>query len=52
MNKLSDVMHVDLDVFSSPSLHWVFAKLQCALIVTPDDSRTMELDTKLSEEVV
>jgi hypothetical protein len=52
MNQLSDVMHMDLDVFCSLSLHWVSAKFQSALIVTPNDSQMMELDTKLSEEVL
>jgi hypothetical protein len=52
MNQLSDVMHVDLDVFCSLSCTWVSTKFQCALIVAPDDSRTMELDTELSEEVL
>jgi len=52
MNQLSDVMHVDLDVFCSLSLHWVFEKFQCALIVTPDGIQSVELDTKLGEEVL
>jgi hypothetical protein len=52
MNQLSNVMHMDLDVFCPLSLHWVSAKLQSALVVAPNDNWTMELDTKLSEEVL
>jgi len=50
MNRIYDVMHMDLDVFCSLSLHWVFAKIQSDMIVTPNDSHMMELDTKLNEE--
>jgi hypothetical protein len=50
MNQFSDVMHVDIDVFCSLSPHWVSAKLQCDIIVAPDDNWMMQLDTKLSEE--
>jgi hypothetical protein len=37
-------------VFGPVSLHWVSAKLESTLIVTPNDSRTMELDVNLGEE--
>jgi hypothetical protein len=50
MNQLSNVMHVDLNVSFSLLLHHVFANLQYDFFVTLDDSRTMELDTRLSEE--
>jgi hypothetical protein len=50
MNQISDVMHVDLDVFGPLVLQWITTKFQCALIVTPDDSQIVELDTKISEE--
>jgi hypothetical protein len=49
---LSDVMHMDLNVIGPLSLHWVSAKLESTLIVTPNDSRTMKLDVKLNEEVL
>jgi hypothetical protein len=52
MNQLFDVMHMDLDVFFPLSLYRISAKFERALVVTPDDSRAMELDTKLSEEVL
>jgi hypothetical protein len=52
MYHLSDVMHMDLDVFGPLSLHWVSAKLESTLIVTPNDSRMVELDVELSEEVL
>jgi hypothetical protein len=52
MYQLSDVMHMDLDVFGPLSLHWVSTKLESTLIVTPNDSRMMELDANLSEEVL
>jgi hypothetical protein len=51
MYQLSDVVHMDLDVFGPLSLHWVSAKLESTLIVTPNDSWMMKLDAKLSEEV-
>jgi hypothetical protein len=50
MNQLSNVMHMDLDVFFSLLVYRIFAKFEHALVVTPDDSRTMELDTELIEE--
>jgi hypothetical protein len=50
--KLFDVMDMDLDVFGPLSLHWVSAKLEITLIVTPNDSRTMNLDAKLDKEVL
>jgi hypothetical protein len=52
MYQLYDVMHMDLDVFCLLSLHWVSAKIESTLIVTPNDSQTEELDAELSEEVL
>jgi hypothetical protein len=37
MHQLSDVMHMDLDVFGSLLQHRAFAKLESTLIVTPND---------------
>jgi hypothetical protein len=45
-------MHVDLNVFGSLSLYWISEKSQCTLIVTPYDSQTVKLDTKLGKEVL
>jgi hypothetical protein len=45
-------MHVDLNVFGSMSFYWISVKSQCTLIVTPYDSRTVKLDTKLGKEVL
>jgi hypothetical protein len=42
---------MDLNVFGSLSLHWVSVKLQSTLIVTPNDSWMMKLDTNIGEEV-
>jgi len=50
MNQLSDVMDMDLDVFSSLLLHWISTNFDHSLVVTPDDNHTMELNTELSEE--
>jgi hypothetical protein len=33
-------------------LYWISAKSQCTLIVTPYDSQTVKLDTKLGKEVL
>lgn len=52
MYQLSDVVHMDLDVFGPLSLHWVSTNLESTMIVTPNDSRTMKLDVKLGEEVL
>jgi hypothetical protein len=52
MYHLFDVMHMDLDAFGLLSLHWVSAKLESNLIVTPNDIQTVKLDFKLSEEVL
>jgi hypothetical protein len=35
MYQISNEMHVDLNVFGSLSLYWIFAKFQCTLIITP-----------------
>ena len=45
-------MHVDLNVFGLLSLYWISAKYQCTLMVTPYDSQTLKLDTKISKEVL
>jgi hypothetical protein len=45
-------MHVDLNLFGSLSMYWISAKSQCTLIVTPYDSRTVKMDTKLCKEVL
>jgi hypothetical protein len=45
-------MHVDLNLFGSLSLYWISAKSQCTMIVTPYDSQTVKLDTKLGKEVL
>jgi hypothetical protein len=52
MYQLCDVIHMDLYVFGSFSLHWVSAKLETTLIVTPNDSQTMKLDSNIGEEVL
>jgi hypothetical protein len=44
-------MHVELNVFGSLLLYWIYEKYQCTMIVTPYDSRTMKLDTNLGKEV-
>ena len=38
MHKLSDVVHIDLNVFGSLSLNWIIADLNGALIVTIHNS--------------
>ena len=38
MHKLSDVVHMDLDVFSSLSLNWIIADSKGAMIITVDNS--------------
>jgi hypothetical protein len=45
-------MHVDLNLFGLLSLYWIFAKSQCTLILTPYDSWTVKLDTKIGKEVL
>jgi hypothetical protein len=45
-------MHMDLDVFGPLLLHWVSPKLESTLIVTPNDTRMVELDAELGEEVL
>jgi hypothetical protein len=52
MYQLSDVVHMDLDVFGPLLLHWISTKLESTLIVTPNDSWMMKLDAKLGEEVL
>jgi hypothetical protein len=49
---MSDEIHVDLNVFGSLSLYWISTKFQCTLIITPYDSWTVKLDTKLGKEVL
>ena len=38
MHKLSDVVHMDLNVFGSLSLKWIIANLNGTLIITIDSS--------------
>ena len=38
MHKLSDVVHMDLNVFGLMSLHWIIADLNGALIIIVDNS--------------
>ena len=38
MHKLSDVVHMDLNVFGSLSLNWIIADLNGTLIITIDSS--------------
>jgi hypothetical protein len=45
-------VHMDLDMLCSLSLHWVSAKLESTLVVTPNHSRSMELDFELCKEVM
>jgi hypothetical protein len=52
MYHLYDVMHMDLNVFGPLSLHQASAKLESILIVTPNDSQMVELDSELNEEVL
>ena len=37
-HKLSDVVHMDLNVFGSLSLNWIIADLNGALIIIVDNS--------------
>ena len=37
MHKLYDVVHMDLDVFSSLSLNWIIADLNGSLIIKIDN---------------
>ena len=38
MHKLSDLVHMDLNMFDSPSLNWIIADSNGALIITIDGS--------------
>ena len=38
MHKLSDVVHMDLNVFGSLYMNWIIADLNGALIITIDNS--------------
>jgi hypothetical protein len=51
-HQLCDVIHMDVDVFGSLSLHWVSTKLESNLIVTPNDSQTIKLDSNIGEYVL
>jgi hypothetical protein len=46
MNKLSDEVHVLLNVFSTLMLNWVFGELDGTLIVTPKAGRMLVLESK------
>ena len=37
MHKLSDVVHMDLNVLGSLSLNWIIAELNGSLIITVDN---------------
>ena len=37
MHKLSDVVHMDLNVFGSLSMNWIIADLNGAFIITVDN---------------
>jgi len=52
MNKSSNVVHVDLNIFGSMSLHWISAKLYCTPIVASNDSQMMDNDTKIIKEML
>jgi hypothetical protein len=47
-----DVVHMDLDMVFLLLLHWVSTKLESNLVVTKNDSRSMELDAQLSKAVL
>jgi hypothetical protein len=40
MHQLSDAMHKDINVFGLLLLHWVSAKIESTLIITPNDIQT------------
>jgi hypothetical protein len=46
MEYISYVVHMDLYMLCPLSLQWVFAKIESTLVVTPNDSRSMELDSQ------
>jgi hypothetical protein len=52
MYQVLDVVHVDLDVLHPLPLNWIYAELQSALVVTPDDDRPMKLNAQLSEKML
>ena len=52
MYQLCDVIYMDANVFGSLSLHWVSTKLEHNLIVTPNDSQTIKLDSNIGEYVL
>jgi hypothetical protein len=45
-------VHVDIDVLRLLPLNWISAKLQSALVVTPNDDRPVKLNTQLSEKTL
>jgi hypothetical protein len=47
MNELSDEVHVELDVFSTLMLNWVFGDLDGTLIVAPKAGWILLLESKL-----
>jgi hypothetical protein len=47
MNKLSDEVHVYLDVLAALMLNWVFGELDGTLIVAPKAGRMLLLESKL-----
>ena len=48
MHKLSDVVHVDLDVFGPLSLNQICRDIDSSLIVTKNDSRSDVTNVKLN----
>lgn len=48
MYQFMDEVHVDLNVSVPLLLYGIFAKLQCTMIVTLNDSQMMKEDTKFS----
>jgi hypothetical protein len=49
MYHLFDVMHMDLDVFGPLLLHQDSIEIESTLIVTPNESNMVKLDSELSD---
>jgi hypothetical protein len=43
---------VDLDVLRPLPLNWISTELQSALVVTPDDDRSMKLNAQITEKML
>jgi hypothetical protein len=52
MYQVLDVVHVDLDVLHPLPMKWISVELQSALVVTPDDDRSMKLNAQISEKML